>query len=226
VAEIRFRADDEGRETSASLEGPRGRARATLVLGHGAGGDRRQESLVLLQGELARRSVRTLVFNFPYAEARRRRPDRAPVLERAFRNALERARGLVSRGEPLFAGGRSLGGRIATHLAAAGEPLAGLVLLGYPLHPAGEPSKLRVEHWPRIPCPVLFVSGTKDRLAPRELLSRHVATLGDRAKLHWIEGADHGLDLGRRSGRDRADVARECADEIVAWIGGLSPPRR
>lgn len=210
------KADTKAR-VSASLVGPRRASRATLVLGHGAGGDRSQESLVLLQTALARADVRSLVFNFPYSEAKRRVPDRMPVLERAYRAALEDARARLGRGEPLFAGGRSLGGRVATHLAAEGEPLAGLVLLGYPLRSASDPKKVRAEHLPRIECPLLFVSGTRDALAPRAVLRRHVRALGSRATLHWVKDADHGLDLPRRSGRDRVAVAEECADRIVTW---------
>jgi predicted alpha/beta-hydrolase family hydrolase len=140
-----------------------------------------------------------------------------PVLERAYAAALAHARKSLRKGEPLLAGGRSMGGRVATHLAAAGEPLAGLVLLGYPLCGGGDPAKLRAEHLPRIRCPLLFISGTSDELAPRALLEEHVGALS-RAKLHWIEGADHGLDLPRSAGRDRISVARECASEVSLWL--------
>lgn len=214
------RIDVEGRSSvTASLAGPARSPRATLVLGHGAGGDRTQESLVRLQDALAGARVRSLVFNFPYAEAGRRAPDRMPVLEATFAAALAHARALPGGGAPLLAGGRSMGGRVASHLAAAGEDLAGLVLLGYPLRSAADPTRIRAEHLPRIRCPLLFISGTKDALAPRPLLTRHVRRLGALADLHWIEGADHGLDLGKRSGRDREDVARECAERIVRWLG-------
>jgi predicted alpha/beta-hydrolase family hydrolase len=217
MALVRF-AVDESTQVTGSLAGPRGAARATIVLGHGAGGDRTQESLVLLQRELAREDVRTLTFNFPYAERKKKLPDRMPVLEKAFRAAVAHARTLVAPGELLLAGGRSMGGRVASHLAAQGDALDGLVLLGYPLHAAGKPEKLRVEHLPRIACPVLFISGTQDELAPRELLERHVAVLGSRARLHWIEGADHGLDFPKRTGHDRGHLAGECARIVVRWI--------
>src|SRR5581483_2394151 len=136
------------------------------------------------------------------------------------RAALEHARGLLREGEPLLAGGRSMGGRVATHLAAAGEKLDGLVLLGYPLCGGGDVTKLRVEHLPRIACRLLFVSGTEDELAPRELLAEHVGKLGARATLHWLEGADHGLDFPKSAHRDRVSVARECAALVSAWLPG------
>jgi predicted alpha/beta-hydrolase family hydrolase len=215
VSVVRIEVDDQGNETSASLREPRSH-RAFFVLGHGAGGDRKQESLVRFQDALYRRGLASLVFNFPYSEKGTKRPDPMPRLERAYLGAVAFARGRLRPGEPLFAGGRSMGGRVATHLAAAGEPLAGLVLLGYPLHAAGKPEKLRVEHLPRIRVPLLFISGTRDALAPRAMLARTVSELG--ARIHWIEGADHGLDLPKRAGRDRASVAAEAADVVVSWI--------
>jgi predicted alpha/beta-hydrolase family hydrolase len=205
-------ADDEGGKTSGSLVLPRS-ARALLVLAHGAGTTRTHESLVLLQDALARRKVATLTFNFPYTEKGRKAPDSMPKLERCYEGALAFAR--KRRVRPLLAGGRSMGGRVATHLAARGEAIDGLVLLGYPLHPAGEPGKLRREHLPRIECPCLFVSGTRDKLATRSLLVKAVKSM-KRARLLWLEGADHGLDRGRKG--DRRTTMEEVADAIVEWL--------
>jgi predicted alpha/beta-hydrolase family hydrolase len=209
---IRVKVDDEGGETSGALVSPR-RPRALLVLAHGAGTTRRHESLVLLQDALAARGLASLTFNFPYSEAGRRRPDPMPRLERAYEGALAFARGRRTR--PLLAGGRSMGGRVATHLAARGAALDGLVLLGYPLHPRGEPEKLRTEHLPRVACRTLFISGTKDDLATPRLLEKAVRSMPD-ARLHWIEGADHGLD---RRGVSRAERAAEVARLVDEWIG-------
>jgi predicted alpha/beta-hydrolase family hydrolase len=203
---VHFAIDDEGSRTSATLVEPRG-ARALLVLAHGAGTTRRHESLVLLQDALAREKIASLAFNFAYTEAGKKAPDPMPRLERAYRGALAFARGRPASRRRLLAGGRSMGGRVATHLAAQGEPLGGLVLLGYPLHPADEPKKLRTEHLPRVACRTLFISGSKDRLATPRLLERAVRSMPS-ARLHWLEGADHGLE-GRR--RTREDVAREVA---------------
>lgn len=209
---MRVAADDEGGTTSATLVEPRG-ARALFVLAHGAGTTRTHESLVLLQDALAAEKVATLAFNFPYSDGRKRRPpDPMPRLERSFRGALAFARG--RRRRPLLAGGRSMGGRVATHLAAQGERLDGLVLLGYPLHPAGQPAKLRREHLALVRCRSLFISGTRDALATRDLLEDAVGTM-KRARLVWLEGADHGLD-GR--GRTRADVAALVARTIAEWL--------
>ena len=203
---MHFAIDDVGSETSATLVEPRG-ARALVVLAHGAGTTRRHESIVLLQDAFAREKIASLAFNFAYTEAGKRPPDPMPRLERAYRGALTFARGRKRKARLLLAGGRSMGGRVATHLAAQGEPLDGLVLLGYPLHPAGEPRKLRAEHLARVRCRTLFISGTRDRLATPRLLEAAVKRM-PRARLHWLEGADHGLD-GR--GRSRDDVAREVA---------------
>jgi predicted alpha/beta-hydrolase family hydrolase len=206
------KVDDAGHETSGALVEPRG-ARALFVCAHGAGTNRRYESLVLLQQALAAEKIASLTFNFPYAEAKKKRgPDRMPVLERAYEGALDLARS--RRKTLLLAGGRSMGGRVATHLAARGAKLDGLVLLGYPLHPAGTPDKLRAEHLPRVACPTLFISGTRDKLATRKLLEAAVARM-KRARLVWIEGADHGLDLRRES---RARVAARVARLIAEWL--------
>jgi predicted alpha/beta-hydrolase family hydrolase len=201
---VRFAVGDE--KTSAALVAPP-RARTLLVLGHGAGGDRSQDSIVRLQDALTPH-VGTIAFNFLYREKGKGFPDRMPRLEATYRAALEYAR--ARKPERLLAGGRSMGGRVASHLAAAGEPLDGLVLLGYPLHAAGKPEKLRTEHLPRIRCPVLFVSGTRDELAPRELLTETASRMG--ARLELIEGAEHGLD----------GYADEVAALILDWLGGLA----
>jgi predicted alpha/beta-hydrolase family hydrolase len=212
------RRGGSGDEVTARFVDAPSRPRALLVLGHGAGGNRSTESIVLLQDALAEKGVRSLAFNFPYAEAGRRRPDSMPRLEQAYAAALGHARSLLARGELLLTGGRSMGGRVATHLAAAGSAQDGLVLLGYPLHPAGRPASLRVAHLPSVRAPMLFISGTKDKLAERGLLASAVAGLGDRARLHWIEGADHGLDLPKRARKDRRVVAEEVGQVIVEWM--------
>ena len=199
--------DDAGRTTTARLTGPdRGKSRALLVLGHGAGGSRSTESIARLQDALAPLAIRSLAFNFPYAEAGRRRPDPMARLERAYRGAIEHARSLKEDGERLFAGGRSMGGRVATHLAASGEALDGLVLLGYPLHPAGRPEKLRAEHLSRIGCPLLFISGTRDKLADlrfREPANRDRSTscfsssMRNALKIRNISGAERSARVGK-----------------------------
>lgn len=127
-------------------------------------------------------------FNFPYREQGRRIPDRMPVLRAAFEKQVIR-----EPGRKLFIGGRSMGGRVATMLAADGFACDGLILLAYPLHPAGKPEKLRDEHLPRIRVPVLCFNGTRDALCTRALMDKALEPVSAPWEMHWIEGADHSL---------------------------------
>ena len=129
-------------------------------------------------------------FDFPYREQGRRMPDPMPVLKKAYEAAVARER---EDGRKLFIGGRSMGGRVATMLAADGFACDGLILLAYPLHPAGKPEKLRDAHLPRVRVPVLCFNGTRDALCTRELMERALAPLTAPWAMHWIEGADHSL---------------------------------
>src|SRR5207245_2370973 len=155
-------------------------------------------------------------FDYPYRQAGRRAPDRAPVLERATREAvsdLASRTGLPS--ERLVLGGRSMGGRYCSLVAGAADdpvPCLGLLLLGYPLHPAGRPEQLRTGHFPHLTMPVLFVSGDRDALAGREALTEASRAIPGPVRFHWIEGADHGYRVPRSSGRSPADVVAEVAE--------------
>src|SRR5580693_2163063 len=148
-------------------------AHATLILGHGAGAGQRSAFMVEYARALSALGLDTVTFNFPYTEQGRRMPDRAPVLEACYRAVIEDARAaLESARRALFIGGKSMGGRMATHVAAADAalPLAGLVLLGYPLHPPGRPAERRDKHLPAIHRPMLFVQGSRDAFGtPAEL---------------------------------------------------------
>lgn len=130
-------------------------------------------------------------FNFPYREEGRRMPDRMPVLRAAFEKQIPRVDG------KLYIGGRSMGGRVATMLAADGVTCDGLILLAYPLHPAGKPEKLRDEHLPRIKVPVLCFNGTRDALCTRELMEKALEPVRAPWEMHWIEGADHSLGTAK-----------------------------
>jgi hypothetical protein len=170
---------------------------------------------------LAREGNVAVKFNFPYTEARRRAPDPRAVLERCF----EAVRETVAR-DPALApswiaiGGKSLGGRIASYLAAAGAPVRGLLLLGYPLHPASRPERLRSDHFPLIKVPTLFVQGTRDPLCDLALLRPLLAHI-PQATLHTIEGADHSFRVPRREGRADADVWAEIVAVAARWLRGL-----
>lgn len=186
--------------------------RATVVLGHGAGGDMSHPQLAAMAEGLAAEGIETVRFNFPYREAGRRAPDRQEKLEACYWAV---AKELASGGGRLFLGGGSMGGRIASHIVADGFPAAGLVFQSYPLHAPGKPERLRDDHLKRIAVPMLFLSGTSDPFATRALLERTLAELPG-ATLHWIEGGDHGLKV---KGRPAKDVLREVVTTISAWIG-------
>jgi predicted alpha/beta-hydrolase family hydrolase len=199
--------------------GEAGEARLGMVLGPGAGSQVTSPQLARVAAGLAARGHPVLAFNFPYAERRRRFPDPPARLESAWRDVVAFARERLGR--PLVLGGRSMGGRIATHLAAAGEPCAGLALLAYPLHPAGRPERLRTAHWPRLTVPVLFVQGDHDELCDLDLLARERRDRLTRApsRLHLLEGADHELQV---PGRDRDEVLDEVAGVVAGWAAGLA----
>jgi predicted alpha/beta-hydrolase family hydrolase len=186
-------------EVSGTLEGPEGRR--VLVLAHGAGGTMRTDLLDGFAAGLSAAGVSCLRFNFAYSEAGKRGPDREPVLRAVWGAAFDRAR---SVGEPTWAGGKSLGGRIASMMIADGEiEAAGLVLVGYPLHPPGKPERIRDEHLDRVEVPMLFLQGTADPFATWDLLTGVLDRLGDRATLHPVEGGDHSF---RVRGRPKDDA--------------------
>ena len=173
--------------------------------------------LVALAAALERSGRAALVYNFPYSEKRLRRPDPPAVLEAAAREAASVARA-ESGARRVVHGGRSMGGRIASQLVAAGEPAAGLVFLGYPLHPPGQPEKRREAHLPAIAAPMLFVQGTRDAFARPDLLEALVARLGLRAERHDVAAADHSFGVIESSGRTPADVEDEVRRTVLDWL--------
>jgi predicted alpha/beta-hydrolase family hydrolase len=203
-----------GAEVSASL---RGRGATVVVLGHGAGGNRRNPMLVALAEALAGSGRAALLYNFPYAERGGRRPDPPAVLEATTRAAAALA--LESTGaKRIVHGGRSMGGRIASQVVAAGEHADGLVFLAYPLHPPRRCEERREAHLPRIEAPMLFVQGTRDAFAREDLLLALMERLGLRAELHRVAEADHSFAVLKRSGRTPEDVLGETRDALVAWL--------
>lgn len=209
---------DAARSVSAALHPPAGApSGAGVVLGHGAGSDMESPALVAAAEALAAFGHAALRFNFLYRELRKKLPDRQPDLERCYRAAADRARAETGVAR-LILGGRSMGGRMASLLAAGGYPCAGLVFFGYPLHPAGREEKLRDAHLAAVTAPMLFVQGTRDALCNLDLLRPVLARLGDRATLHVLEGGDHSLELPRRSGRSRADAEGEVFGAVDDWI--------
>jgi uncharacterized protein len=202
----------------------------TLVLAHGAGAGDDHPWMIRVAGGLAARGVHVVTFNFPYKEAGRKLPDRGPVLEAAFLEVWA-AVAREARG-PVFAGGKSMGGRIASHVASRGgftPAPAGLVFLGYPLHPPRLPAVRRDGHLPAIHGPMLFVQGTRDGFGSPEEMRALVATLPS-ASLKLIDGGDHSLLAPRK--QDPDGVSLDTAIVTVAdWILAIAasparPPQR
>lgn len=203
-----------GCEASASLHG---KGSTVVALGHGAGGNRHTPMLLALAEALAASGRAALLYNFPYAERGRRRPDPPGELEAASRAAARLARE-ASGATRLVTGGRSMGGRIASQVAAAGDPADALVFLGYPLHPPGQPARRRGDHLARVRSPMLFVQGTRDAFAREDLLLATLEGLGPRASLARIEAADHSFRVLVRSGRTAADVVDEVTRILLDWL--------
>ncbi len=200
-------------------------AKAILAFAHGAGAGMQHAFMADTARRLAERGVATLRYQFPYMEAGRRRPDGPPVLVESVRAAVARAAALVP-GLPLFAGGKSMGGRMTSTAAAEGGLAAvrGLVLFGFPLHPAGRPSTDRAAHLAAVDVPMLFLQGTRDALADLELMEPVLRDLGPRATLHRLAGADHGFHVLKRSGRTDDEVAADIAERVSGWIDAVLRP--
>jgi predicted alpha/beta-hydrolase family hydrolase len=171
---------------------------------------------------LADRGVATLRYQFPYMERGSKRPDAPPLAQAAVRAAVAEAARMAAH-LPLFAGGKSFGGRM-TSQAQAALPMPGvrgLVFLGFPLHPAGRPSQDRAQHLLQVECPMLFLQGTRDELAELELVRSLALQLGERATLTLFEGADHSFHVPARSGRNDTDVRNDALDALARWIDAV-----
>jgi len=184
----------------------------SLLLAPGAGADRNQAALVALDEVATEAGAHVTRMDFPYRKAGRKGPDRPPVLLGAV---LDEVASLSGPG-PLVLGGRSMGGRICSLAVAEGlgpkaPTVAGLLLVSYPLHPPGRPGKLRIEHFPAIGVPCLFVSGTRDAFASPAELEQHTAAIPGPVTHHWIEGKDHAL----------RNTENEVGETTRAWLGGL-----
>lgn len=197
-------------------------ASAALVLAHGAGAGMTHRSMQAIADAFERRRIATLRFNFPFIDAGRRRVDPQPVAIAAIVDACRLARERTTL--PLFLGGHSFGGRMASHavLASDADP-QGLVFCSFPLHPAGKPGVSRAAHLPRIGLPMLFLSGTRDALAARDLLEPLVASLPT-AELHWLDTADHGYKTLKRERQSAEDVFDEMARVACAFVGHKASP--
>jgi predicted alpha/beta-hydrolase family hydrolase len=216
-SERRIRVSD-GVEVSALLMAP-ARPRALYVLAHGAGAGMRHRFMESIAQRLAAQRVGTLRYQFPYTEQGGRRPDPEPVLLATVRAAAAAGREAAA-GVPLLAGGKSMGGRMTSRAAAVAslEGVKGLVFLGFPLHPAGQPGHSRADHLARVDLPMLFLQGDRDTLADLTLLRPVVDRLGERATLRVIEHADHMFHVLKRSGRTDDQVLDELAAAVAEWL--------
>lgn len=213
------------------VQGPRSGADRAVLLAHGAGADMHAAALVTVADALEDAGVPSLRFNYPYRTAGKRAPDRPGVLEAATRKAAAALSAKVNLPpERVVVGGRSMGGRYCSLVVGSSTdplPALGLLLLGYPLHPAGKPERLRVEHFPFLRLPVLFVSGTRDALAGRERLEAEAqaipgSTQSPGAQFMWVEGGDHSFRVLKSSGRTEAEVFTDIATTAATWITKLT----
>ena len=205
---------------SALLDRPKD-ARACLVLAHGAGAGMTHPFMAAIATGLGERGIATLRYNFPYMERRSPRPDSPKVATAAVRAAVTEASRLMPK-LPLFAGGKSFGGRM-TSQAEAEKPLGvrGIVFFGFPLHPPGKRSDERAAHLEKVGVPLLFLQGSNDAFAELDLLRPVAERLGDRAMLTLFESADHSFHVAAKTGKRDADVRRELIDSAATWMLAL-----
>ena len=219
--EGKFTVAENGSQVSSLLILPKN-AKALLVLAHGAGAGMRHRFMEEVAQKLADHAVGTFRYQFPYMETGVKRPDREAVLTATVREAVTTARKQAD-GPPIFAGGKSMGGRM-TSLAAAKAPLEdvrGLIYLGFPLHAAGKPSAERGQHLFDVALPMLFLQGSRDALADLKLLKPLCARLGKRVELFVIDGGDHSFHLLKSSGRSDGQALDEAVRKTVSWISRL-----
>ena len=208
-------------QTTAVFEPASRNGHGTLfILAHGAGGHRDDRGMLALSAEFRSRGMDVVRFNFLYREKPSARPDRMPLLEDCMASVIEHARREITP-KLLVIGGRSMGGRVASMLAADGFACDGLLLLAYPLHPAGKPEKLRDAHLEQIRVPVLCLNGTRDALCRRELMEQVSRRLSGVWTMHWLEAADHGFHVTKASGLSDKDVLQQIGEVSSAWESGL-----
>ncbi|MEJ2616285.1 MAG: dienelactone hydrolase family protein [Ignavibacteriaceae bacterium] len=215
---IRFQATRSSGNVSAVLMTPED-AKYLLVLAHGAGAGMNHPFMEMLSVKLVEKNFAVFRYQFPYFEKGRRSPDPPNILSATVRSAVEAASNKI-KGLPVYAGGKSLGGRM-TSTAASKEALPnvkGIIFFGFPLHAPGRPSSDRAEHLFKVNVPILFLQGTRDKLADLNLLKPVIKKLKDKAELHIIEGADHSFHVLKSSGRTDEQVIEEMAKTVSDWI--------
>jgi predicted alpha/beta-hydrolase family hydrolase len=208
-----------GPDTTSAIYDPAlgGADAALFVCAHGAGGNMSDRSVVATAKAFTARGIGVVRFNFLYREKKRGRPDQMPVLQDTVAAVVEHARREL-RPKRLVIGGRSMGGRAASMLAAQGFSADGLLLLAYPLHPPGKPGQLRDAHLPEIRMPVLCFGGTRDPFITRDIMERTLQRVTAPWEMHWVEGADHSFHVLKSSGRTDAAVMEDMATIARQWI--------
>lgn len=202
--------------TSALFEPAEGADAPVFVCAHGAGGNMNDGAVRAITAAARARGISTVRFNLLYAELGKKRPDPMPRVIACLEAVVAHVRSEVAPSR-LIVGGRSMGGRGFSMAVADGLACDRLLLLAYPLHPPGQPDKLRVEHLPRITVPVLCMNGTRDPFCTPALMDQTLATLGDNWTMKWLAEADHSFHVLKRTGRTNAEVIDEAADAIASW---------
>ena len=213
-----------GEETSAVFESATGGAEqgVVFVCAHGAGGNLNDRGILQTANALRERGLGVVRFNFLYKEKKSGRPDPMPRLKDCFSAVVARARQEL-KPKTLIIGGRSMGGRAASMLAAEGFECDGLLLLAYPLHPPGKPEQLRDAHLPAIKVPVICFNGTRDPFCTPSLMEAVLKRVTTKWEMHWVEGADHSFHVLKSSGTTDAQVLAEIGDAAQAWVIRLKP---
>lgn len=209
---------EDGEVSGRYVDAP---ASTGVLLAHGAGLGQDHEWMVTVRDGLAAAGLPVLTFNYPYMEAGRKAPNPSRILLACHEAALSAMRGRV---DEVVLAGKSMGGRLGSHLAAGGEAVAGVVCYGYPLVAVGKTEPRDVAHLAEVGAPLLFVQGTRDRLAPLALMRAVVEKL-PAAAMHIIEDGDHSFRVPKRADRTQSDVLSEVVEVTVDWIAGISPPR-
>ena len=210
--------------TSAVYDPSTNRAGALFVCAHGAGGNMNDRGTVAAANTLRGRGFDVVRFNFLYKEKGSGRPDPMPVLTKTFSAVVDHVRRELNPSR-LIIGGRSMGGRAASMLAADGFDCDGLLLLAYPLHPEGKPEQLRDAHLPSIAVPTLCINGTRDGLCRRDLMEAVLKRVQPTFTMHWLEGADHMFHVLKSSGRNDAAVLEEVGEVSERWLADSVIPQ-
>jgi predicted alpha/beta-hydrolase family hydrolase len=190
-----------------------------VILAHGAGNDMNHPFMNHIHQVFAESGLLSVKFNFPYKEMGRKAPDRMPLLENTWRAVIRAVRDDPKLApKHLYLAGKSMGGRVASHLAAQGQACDGLIFLGYPLHPAKQIDKQRMEHWANLPSPVLFVQGTRDALCDLDVLKAELPRIPAPVTLHVVEGGDHSFKVPKSLGRSQDGVWQDVGTAVTVWI--------